>query len=360
MSIAYGVKTVTSGQNTVVNVTDMNTAYAIVANESPYTLLCKVDGTGASKWIHALTVDRIDIGQGFNGNLIFTPVAVLNNTVNAPSYALLVDTYSVGEQPPGTYPIGLTRAVEISNTIPVGTSVLQLQNDGNAAPTFIVEATPSGASASAVLINNDGSMTIKGWNAGVLTTLLDIVASGAVTIGKSGGLTTISGNLTVAGNTTHTGTTTATGTVIAGTVTAPASTDLKLGNNAVDANVLQAVSGGALFIKNASSIQMQVPSGTNVLSLASTGITSTVDITANGQITVANGVNYNVGRIKDINNGSNLSGTINHGLSGTPNAVLATCNTASSSATVGASSYTSTQFTLTIGGGLNGRWVAYR
>jgi hypothetical protein len=81
--------------------------------------------------------------------------------------------------------------------------------------------------------------------------------------------------------------------------------------------------------------------------------------------TPGNGVNFNVGRIKDINNGTvTTSGsvTVNHGLSGLPGAVVVTPTTSGSTATNAAYSYTSTQFTLLNGSGVSMafRWLAYR
>ena len=103
-------------------------------------------------------------------------------------------------------------------------------------------------------------------------------------------------------------------------------------------------------------IHLQSPAGTDVATFAYN------QITFNQGLKMANGhiIQFNIGQIKDLNQGSALSGTINHGLTGVPASVLACCNSSGLSATVGASNYTSTQFTLTIGGGLSGQWTAYR
>lgn len=78
-------------------------------------------------------------------------------------------------------------------------------------------------------------------------------------------------------------------------------------------------------------------------------------------LTAPNGVNYNVGRIKDINSGNfSASGTINHGLSGTPSNVLLTPSVNGSTFAVSAFSFTSTQFGATLSTPGNTDFLAYR
>lgn len=296
---------------------------------------------------------------------------------SSPISQVVIETYDPGEALAGVYPAALVRQTNIGNAVNTvsGTSA-SIQNDGNTGGTTIIESTPSGAGASTWQADNSGNLTVKGNNAGTLTALLQLIAgaSPAVKIAaasivaevlgglkvdgtfESAGAATCDSTLAVTGTSTFTGAITGTNTsnalvssILRGTTNLPLGT---LGISA-SADIIDA-SGDNTYVKsrNLGNIIMQAPNGTSTWQFDNSG--------ANFSCVGGGGINFNIGRIKDINNGSALSGTINHGLSGTPGAVLATCNSSGSSATVGASNYTSTQFTLTIGGGLNGRWVAYR
>jgi hypothetical protein len=65
----------------------------------------------------------------------------------------------------------LTRQINVGNTIPVASSTTSVVNDGNAANTSVVEATQSGAGGSNLLIENDGTISVKEGT----TTLLDLL-----------------------------------------------------------------------------------------------------------------------------------------------------------------------------------------
>lgn len=97
-------------------------------------------------------------------------------------------------------------------------------------------------------------------------------------------------------------------------------------------------------------ILMQVPNGTSTWKFTGNDLSC-----LNG-----GGINFNVGRIKDINALSGAgTGTFNHGLSGTPNYVGPMDNTVGSQ-TMGADTYTSTQVHITAGASHAWKGVCYR
>jgi hypothetical protein len=108
--------------------------------------------------------------------------------------------FEPGERVPtvslGNSPIGISGSVSTTN-------IQSLTNDGNPAPTSIIEATPSGQGSSSVALNNDASGFIKVLSAGVLRAILNVVRgnSGAgnatITIGDAGDatITTLQGSV---------------------------------------------------------------------------------------------------------------------------------------------------------------------
>lgn len=352
-----------------------------------------------------------------------TPLGTGNtNLATAPAFQITVIGYPTGYQPQGT--VSMSRMTATPNAVnTVGGTSSAIQNDANTAGTSIVEATVSGDSASAVswtnnaiLVNGDaahpgtvsldnakittdgsGNITsisfsgvwrsatagqglsnalnsvaahISTYNANAIFPQSGATSTGLVLITRDGagtaqtGLsinpaateceiwenTYINGTIDVNGSATLDGgsiTTDGSGNVsLAGIINGalyidtgatPGSSNIRLGTSAANAgNLLDNPAGTnqALYIKNPNAgtgaLIYQAPNGTTRWSLGA------------------------------MNTGTAASGTINHGLGNTPAAVLCVCDSTSSSATVGAYSYTSTQFGMTIGGGLNGRWWAYR
>ena len=315
-----------------------DTACMVIFNESPYFINVQLDASNSVS-LPAYTADIVPVSSGFSGNMSITPLTYLTAQGQAPATSVFISTYG-GNDPltrllfsgmPTGYPIALARLSNIGNSLNVSTSATSLVNDNNPLATQIIESTPSGAPGSTIVVTNSGDVTIKGDVAGVLTTLLQIIsASSTVNISATGKQTNVNGNLTVAQNFLV--------------------TNGKVGMSGAG-DFIDASSGTDAYFKcpgTNATVHLRDNSGTEYCTFTPAGV--------NPQ----NGINFTVGRIKEINSGSNVSGTINHGLSGVPTAVLVTCNTSLSSATVGASNYTSTQFRLDVGGGLNGRWVAYR
>jgi len=286
-----------------------------IADESAFHLSVAMNGNGGTYPIDAWTADVIYTKDfpGWDGSITITSLTILTNNAGAPATSALITIFGKQEQVKGTYPVGLSRLNNIGNAVNTNvTSTNSIDNEGNPAPTQIITSIVSGDGTNkAVSLTNDGVFSI-GTAAHPGSISFD---NGKITSDGAGQLNLANGILNLAGN------------------------------DILDASGVNT----SLISTSGHNIQFQIPKGNVLATIDSTGINS-----------LGIGVNFNIGRIKDINNGSALSGTINHGLSGTPAAVVDTCNSSSSSATVGASNYTTTQFTLTIGGGLNGRWVAYR
>lgn len=76
---------------------------------------------------------------------------------NSPINQLILIYYYPGEAIPQNVVLG-NSPIGVSGT--VNTSVTNISNDGNVAGTVIVEATPSGVSSSAVLLTNNGNLTL--------------------------------------------------------------------------------------------------------------------------------------------------------------------------------------------------------
>ena len=243
------------------------------------------------------------------------------------------------------------------------TATNAISNTGNAPLSNWLAVMPNDALANTFTADTSGNLTVKSDNVGVLTTLLQLIAgaSPAVKLAAAAVLTEVLGTLQVDQSADFDSTLNADGAVTFGsTLTVTSDTLLsngKLGTAATGDIIDASGADTSLKVRGATNaIHLQAPAGTDVATFAYN------QITFNQGLQMANGhiIQFNIGQIKDLNNGTANSGTINHGLTGTPAAVLCVCDTASSSATVGAYSYTSTQFGMTIGGALNGRWVAYR
>ena len=142
---------------------------------------------------------------------------------------------------------------------------------------------------------------------------------------------------------------------------------------AADGDILDGSASTQTYIKTRSGgtvdgqgIIFQVPNGTEVAALTQ-GVTSSGARGNNGQLTVDQ-INFVTNEIRGVNTGhlsiaGNSAVTVNHGLDGSPAAVLLTTDQATSSGTNSAYSYTSTQFTAFNGAPtttLDYRWWAYR
>ncbi len=302
------------------------TGRMVIYNESNQNLLLSWGSfkTYCPCWtamLYCLSASTVKIDWVIQSTLVTSTVPPISQVI--------VEAYGPGEAITGTFPAALVRQTNIGNAVQTSVSTTQaIDNENNATGTSIIKSIVTGDGANqAVSLTNDAIMTL--------------------------GDTAHPGSLTVAGPVTLDGTLTVDGALSLdnGKITTDGAGQLNLTTGILDLRGNQILNftgtNTYLVVPGAAAINFNV-NGSTVASVDSTGVNA------------PNGVNYNIGRIKDINNGINLAGTINHGLSGTPAAVMATCDSASSTQTTGADTYTSTQFSLRSGAGLNNRWLAYR
>lgn len=198
MSISYGQKSLAPGAPTIYTVAQ-NTAFAIVQNESPYTLFVTIDGTGSTRSIPAQSVDKVIIpAQGFNGNIILNPVAIIG-TATATAFEVILDGYGPYEEPVGVYPVGLARAVQVGGSINVSSSAASSLSNTTGAPSqniiTIQSNTDSGTTFS---FTNDGLLKIATTLAGSLTTLLQTQKTGnTLLLGAAGQIAEVLGQFQV-------------------------------------------------------------------------------------------------------------------------------------------------------------------
>jgi hypothetical protein len=337
MSILYGPIDISSGAATVNVGAYPDSACAVIYNESPAFLTAQFLGCGQHAY-PAFVGDIFQLRSGFNGSIQLVASPYLVTSGQAPANVVFIMTYGSQDALTTTlykggstsYPISLNRLSSIGNSLNVTTSATSIVNDGNVVGTQLIESTPVGAPGSTWLADNSGNLTVKSDNAGTLSTLLQLLAGAtpSVQIAAAAILTTVLGALTVAGNL----------TVSNGIVK---SSNTRIDISGLDTFIYTGTAGNTFHV--------QVNPGTDILTVASGGVGA------------PNGVNFNVGRIKDFNTFTGTgSGTFNHGLSGTPADCWVTTNVNGSTQTVGASSFTSTTVRIDTGSGLAWRATAYR
>lgn len=198
--ITLPVETVAAGGYVDVGAGTSRTAATIVLyNESPNLVM--VQWGASSMWLPAWTGDRFDMAldAGYNGNFRLVGQSISTAT-GAPSSVVMGNVYAAGEHIPGTFPVALVRQTNLGNSVPVSTSTNQVINDGNAAGTQVLEATPTGAGGSQAIITNQGAATLGGGNvtldtAGNLAGLASLSSDGgAVVSNGSGSLTAVAFN----------------------------------------------------------------------------------------------------------------------------------------------------------------------
>lgn len=410
MSYTWGAINVSGGVNSTTFITKgTGTSGVLLGNESGLTIAVLLEGQPSAKTLYPSTVDFFECSSKWNGNLVLKPVANLSNASTWPSSFVQVDVFGIGEKPNGVYPLALVRNTNVGNTVntALGSST-SVQNDNNVSGTSVVEATKSGSSASNLFADNAGNFYLAQFVSNVYTKIFQVVANGAsiVIMGATGLLSEVLGSLKIDQSLTVTGTSSLNNNVsITGTLTASGSfnTDaatifsdgvgdltivsLSTGSVAttghVDMNnnvsIRMKDTGGVLrdiiYVDAANESVMQAASLGGLLILKDrdgTNIAVVVNNQSGGQ-TVSQGslsvakVFFNTGAIKDLTTGTvainaSSTATVNHGLTGTPSCVLICTDTSGSTATCGADSYTSTQFTARNGAGslLTFRWFAFR
>lgn len=210
MSVNLGNLAIVAGTNTQFQGCPQSGAKAIlIGNESGLNCTITMEGGNVQKTLYPSTVDWFQIKPGFSGTIKIAPTALLSNTSSWPASSLVFDAVGLDDpENASMYPLPLVRNTNVGNTVSTtGGSTTSVTNDNQplTPQNQFIEATPTGASGSTVVIATDGTMTIKGDVASVLTTLLQLIpgaAAGAssVKLSDSSRQTEILGTLLIDGN----------------------------------------------------------------------------------------------------------------------------------------------------------------
>ena len=329
----------------------------VVYNESNISLQFTFQN-GHTAYVPAWTA-VLFAGPFGNVNVTWAQQTILSGAGQAPLSQVVVETYDCHEPVPGTFPAPLVRQANVGNSLNLSTSTTSIVNDGNAAGTQIVEATPSGDASSAVKLTNDGKLTIgNATHPGQIS--LD---NGKITSDGSGDLT-VGGTLSATGN-----------TFLSGTLAVTSNSSFSNGNVTIDTS-------GNVTIPNNTSYGIKDSGGTGrgIITLNASNEAQMHGITGNGALTLwsdsnailkilggSSGVQLltgtfqllagSVSRMTVFNGTGNQ--TINTGLGTTPTTVTTDCTTVSgSSQTIG---FTNAQSSVvTTGAGLAWNGVAIK
>lgn len=151
-------------------------------NESGYTLTVAFGGSGATTPVNSGEVRYLPAScfQGYSGVLTITVNTILNNASSYPASDLIILIYGPMEAPAAPYNYSLGRVNNVGNTVnTVGGGSTFTQQDNTAAGSLLVESTPTGASGSTVDILTDGTVLVRGYSGGVLTTSLSLTSGGS-------------------------------------------------------------------------------------------------------------------------------------------------------------------------------------
>ena len=344
-----------------------------VMNESPNFLQLDFGGAGTTKIVQPWYNMQIQLSN---------PVQTVNWSVlaslqsgSAPVSMVYVELFDPAETVTSLLSGPLFRQSNVGNAAAVSSSAVTIQNDGNAAGSTVIEATPSGAGSSQLLWRNDGSGTFGGGlatvdNAGVFTLPANAIpgasVGGAVTEAESlNNQVTSSDNGTAqlystvngrgialgykdSGGTYHEVLTINTdGTVTAATLHGTA-------DNATSATVAQYLAansgaGGFLSVDDSTGGNTRLEPSANRDTILGYRDTSgvyhdTLQLNQYGfQILAQQGIYPGLGGgLYGINKISGSgSATVNHGLAKAPDAAVVNTNNGSNSTTYGSGSYTS-------------------
>lgn len=92
-------------------------------------------------------------------SLAWKQYAVLN-AQPGPISTVTITTYDGDEEIVGTYPMSLIYILNLGNAIPLSTSATSITNSGNTAGTNVITAQVSGDGNNAVILTNDGQLTL--------------------------------------------------------------------------------------------------------------------------------------------------------------------------------------------------------
>lgn len=183
MSLTLDPLSITTNTILRITVQNPNTVASILLSNKSFMDL-KVSGVegGGDRWVVAGTEVMLNGEDTFSGVMTILPL----NTANIPSTTvsvILVTIFYVGDElPSGSWPVSIPSQV-VNSTVALAT---QVQNDGNPGGTFVVEAKPSGASASTVVIDNSGNVTIQSSNGNIVMKVIPSSGTSEVDFGVSG------------------------------------------------------------------------------------------------------------------------------------------------------------------------------
>jgi hypothetical protein len=156
---------------------------------------------GVSLPLPAFTADIVAVPPGFNGQTSIDAVSYLSSQGQSPAYVAFI--IGLGSQDAVTkllmsglstgFPMPLNRLQNLGNLSGVA-SAQAIVNDGNAVTPWL-ETTPTGSPGSTWSADTAGNMTAKELNAGVLTTLFQLIVGTGVKLGATTRTTEVLGNL---------------------------------------------------------------------------------------------------------------------------------------------------------------------
>jgi len=355
MGIPQAAVPLTAGQSVSIPVSNPNRVSCIeLYNGTPYDLTVSGYGVQGGGTIVAAGLGHRLFGEIHNSG--YLNMTAVNNTGATATGVVNLIFYEANEKlPPGQFPVTIPSQIVSAKVSGVQTLTNETSTDG----AEVIDIGTVSINKLIDIFNNHFKLSVE--IAGVEhKVIVGSLTGNPVQIGQSGDTTEVLGNLTTDGNETVTGTSTITGALTAtnaSSLVQKANTLADIANlpggrlGASAAGDILDAAGTEIYIKSrgGGGFHFQSPNGSDQVTFDNVGNIAMF------------GFSMRTGGMHDLNNGSNLSGTINHGLvGGTPSFVLATCNTTGSSATTGAYSYTSTQFGLTVGNSLNAEWVAKR
>lgn len=305
----------------------------------------------------------------------------------APAFQVTIIGYPAGYQPRGT--TSMSRMTSTPNTVSTNvSSTNSIVNTNNAPGSTWVDVQPTDASNPTFSADNSGNWTVKGDNAGTLTTLLQLIAgaSPAVKLAANGVITEVLGSLTadscssvqtgVNGNIAFligTGFDTQKGLVVfavdntqtANLIEAQNSSFATVFGVSPAGNLAGGTLNGAYIDNNAGGSKVRLgSSAANAGDILDATTTDTYLKAANGKFIFQSPNGTQKAQFTAFNFGqaSGISGvTVTHGLGGTPSAVLVVPIVAQpGSATVGVGNVGSTTFEATCGAGTGFYWFAVR
>jgi len=157
-----GIVDLSSGKNQSFQGVQSGLLGYIIGNESGFTVVVDMQGTGHSKTLYPGCVDLFETGENFTGTINFIVTSKLSNLSSWPSAFLQLDAVGIQDTiNENSYPMPLPRLVNIGGSVNfVGGTATNIVNDGNAADTQIIESTVSGDVGSCVTLTNDGNLVI--------------------------------------------------------------------------------------------------------------------------------------------------------------------------------------------------------